>query len=70
MIETIDGILCYKKTPVRDMLAFPYSVACCVLGIGRSTLYKLIGLGLITPTTHGTISRAECERYLSDTTPK
>ena len=70
MIETIDGTLTYKKTPVRDMLAFPYSVACRVLGIGRSTLYKLIGLGLITPTTHGTISRAECERYLSDTTPK
>jgi len=59
-----EQILMWKGVPVREMLAVPLAVACQLLGIGRTSLWKEISIGRIRKTPLNTIAKAELERYL------
>jgi hypothetical protein len=61
-----DQILMWKGVPVREMLAVPLAIACKLLGMGRTSLWKEISLGRIRKTPMNTIPRTELERYLAE----
>jgi hypothetical protein len=64
-ITTENGVLLYKGTPVRDMVALPLRVAAKIIGISETTLYKEIGLKRLRTTSLKLIPRTELDRYLT-----
>jgi hypothetical protein len=59
-------IFMWKGVPVREMSAYPLTVACKLLGISRTTLWRQIALGHLRKTPRNLIPRFELERYLKD----
>lgn len=59
----------YKGTPVRDMLAFPSTIAAKLLGISYTTFWFECSLGKIRRTHLKTVPRAELLRYLDAALP-
>jgi len=48
------------------MLAVPLDVACQLLGIGRTSLWKEMKLGRIRKTRLNTVPRSEIDRWLAE----
>jgi excisionase family DNA binding protein len=54
--------------PDDNRLAYRITEAAEVMGMGRTTLYKLISSGKITKTEDNRLARFEMERYLKEST--
>jgi predicted DNA-binding transcriptional regulator AlpA len=64
--QSTEQILVWKGVPVREMLAVPLDVACQLLGIGRTSLWKEMKLGRIRKTRLNTVPRSEIDRWLAE----
>jgi hypothetical protein len=65
-INTQDGVLFYKGTPVREMGAYPPLLACRLLGMGRTTFWEEVSLKRLTLTRRKLLTKFEFERYLRE----
>lgn len=59
-------VLLYRDVPVRELHAFPVTLAAILCAISLPTIREDLKTGRLQRTVHGLISRAELERYLGD----
>ncbi|HMJ91466.1 MAG TPA: hypothetical protein VK530_16710 [Candidatus Acidoferrum sp.] len=64
-----NSTLTYKGTPVREMLAYPMSIAAKLVGLGGTRFWTECAAGKIRRTPFKTVPRVELERYLAASLP-